>query len=535
MRFIPLLVLVVCCIACSDGQSAMTYSVASLDINATIDATDVSSQYQEKETKDAFDFVDQSAKDSQPQPRAFGFPCLSNNDCDSGFCIDTRQGKVCSTSCVSDCPSGFQCTNVSGTGSDIVYACISRFTRLCDPCKEHSDCNAPGTAGNVCASQESAGSFCGAACLPTQSDCPSGYTCQLFTDKKTGMSTTQCLPTKGALCTCSPRATLLGLSTVCANSNFFGSCPGQRTCTVQGLTNCVGQIPDVESCNNLDDNCDGEVDNVDISFLGSVCKRTSAFGTCQGNITACVKGKPVCNALEPTPEACNGLDDNCNGATDEGLCDDGNECTVDACNTDGSCKHIKLTGIACNDQNICTAFDQCMSGICLGGSPLDCNDNDSCSTDFCDPFTGCKHTPASDGVCPDDGNACTMDVCKVGSCTHPNAKDGIPCATDGDVCTTDICKSGECQHVANTLPCNDGNQCTLNDTCKDKSCSVSIPKTCTDNNPCTLDECDPKIGCVFKPNPSWKDGAPCPDDGNPCTDDVCKGSTCSHIPIQNCN
>jgi hypothetical protein len=74
----------------------------------------------------------------------------------------------------------------------------------------------------------------------------------------------------------------------------------------------------------------------------------------------------------------------------------------------------------------------------------------------------------------------------------------------------------------------------LNDTCKDKSCSLTVPKKCLNDNPCALVECDPKLGCVSKPNPSWKDGLPCPDDGKVCTDDVCKGAQCAHVPIPNC-
>lgn len=516
-------------LACTDAPPpTSTQPATTLDITAKADAT--STLGETSETINGY--KDQVTHELSLRPGAFGAPCKANNDCDSAFCVDTRQGKVCSISCVSDCPSGFECT--STTGSDLIYVCISRFVRLCDPCKEHSDCNSPGTAGNICVNHASAGSFCGVACDPTQSGCPQDYTCQQVADTKTGISATQCLPSKGSLCTCSPRAILLGLTTPCVNNNFYGSCAGQRICTVQGLSNCVGQMPDVETCNNVDDNCDGEVDNVGSSFIGNQCKHTNQFGMCTGSITGCVKGKPVCNAPEPAPESCNGIDDNCNGTTDEGLCDDGNECTTDACNTDGSCKHAKLTGTPCDDGNVCTTIEQCAAGVCVGGNLLDCNDNDQCSLDSCDPFTGCKHVPASEGVCPDDGNVCTQDVCKNGACTHPNVKDGTVCATDGEVCTTDICKSGECQHIANTVACNDGNPCTLNDTCKDKTCSVSVPKVCSDNNPCTLDECDPKIGCVFKPNPSWKDGLPCPDDGNPCTDDICKGSTCSHVPIPNC-
>jgi hypothetical protein len=357
------------------------------------------------------------------------------------------------------------------------------------------------------------------------------------TDGKTGLSGNQCVPSKNATCSCSTRAIQLALSTDCENKNVFGACYGQRVCKPEGLTNCIGQIPESESCNKLDDNCDGEIDNIDPKSVGGTCQQSNEFGTCFGVISGCDKGNPICNASVPQPEACNGKDDDCDGKTDEGLCDDGNVCTTDLCNTDGSCKHIKISGTACDDGNVCTTFEQCSSGVCMGGTVLNCDDADSCSVDWCDPFTGCNHKPASDVGCLDDGNVCTQDVCLNGKCTHPKAKDGGSCLDEGNVCTTDVCDNGECSHISNSKPCDDGNQCTLNDSCKDKACIISLPKVCNDGNACTVDSCESAKGCLFKPNPFSSDGTgvPCPDDGNACTEDLCKGSICAHLPIPGCN
>lgn len=480
----------------------------------------------------------QKETDLSPTIGQFGYPCAKNADCDSGYCTQTPGGSVCSKSCSTDCPEDFSCASISTGSSDLVSMCISTFVRLCDPCHEHKDCSQTGKPGNLCLTIGQGGSFCGVECHPSNNgtDCPNAYACQFVTDAKTSLSGYQCVPENNGSCSCSPRAIQLALSTSCANKNVFGACKGERVCKSAGLTNCIGQIPESESCNKLDDNCDGETDNIDPKAVGGQCKQTNEFGTCLGVFTGCVAGDPVCNAVKPEPEVCNGKDDNCNGKTDEGLCDDGNVCTTDLCNTDGSCKHTKLSGPLCDDGNVCTAVSECAAGICKGGNTLDCDDNDACSTDWCDPFTGCNHKPASDGSCLDDGNACSQDVCANGKCTHPKMKDGTVCLDEGNVCTKDVCENSECVHIANVALCNDDNLCTLNDTCKDKACSVSLPKVCNDGNACTLDTCEPTKGCVFKPNPFSSDGTgvPCPDDGNACTEDICKGATCAHAPIPGC-
>jgi len=61
-------------------------------------------------------------------------------------------------------------------------------------------------------------------------------------------------------------------------------------------------------------------------------------------------------------ESCNGLDDDCDGQVDEGSCDDGNVCTVDACQG-GACGHAWADG-DCDDGQACTWGESCAKGIC---------------------------------------------------------------------------------------------------------------------------------------------------------------------------
>ena len=159
---------------------------------------------------------------------------------------------------------------------------------------------------------------------------------------------------------------------------------------------------------------------------------------------------------------CDGVDNDCDGQTDEDPCDDGDPCTEgDQCGEAGCAGQLK----ACDDGQACTA-DSCVDGAC-------------------------KHTAVS-GPC-DDGDLCTeADACVDGLC------DGTPKACDdGVVCTSDACVDGACQHQPAPGPCDDGDVCTEGDQCDAGLCKGTA-KACSDGKACTVDACDPKVGCVFK-------------------------------------
>lgn len=93
-------------------------------------------------------------------------------------------------------------------------------------------------------------------------------------------------------------------------------------------------IPRDERCNGRDDDCNGVVDD----GVPDVVTGTDV-GECVARIAQCVGGAMaiVVSGSDALPELCNGLDDNCDGATDEPFADLGVSCSVGvgACATEG--------------------------------------------------------------------------------------------------------------------------------------------------------------------------------------------------------
>ena len=98
---------------------------------------------------------------------------------------------------------------------------------------------------------------------------------------------------------------------------------------------------------------------------------------------------------------CPNMDPGCNDACG------GTQCGPDGCGVPcGDCAALE-------DGDACNGTLACVAGACLlrEGSVPDCDDGDLCTLDACDPASGdCAHSPTAESDC-DDGNTNTADAC----------------------------------------------------------------------------------------------------------------------------
>lgn len=102
-----------------------------------------------------------------------------------------------------------------------------------------------------------------------------------------------------------------------AGTAAVGACTrGVTVCEADGGRTCSGEVlPSPEVCDGVDNDCNGSVDdNIQQVSCYSGPAGTEWVGLCQEGTSACVNGATVCNGeVVPTTEQCDGLDHNCNG------------------------------------------------------------------------------------------------------------------------------------------------------------------------------------------------------------------------------
>jgi MYXO-CTERM domain-containing protein len=123
---------------------------------------------------------------------------------------------------------------------------------------------------------------------------------------------------------------------------------GSETCVNGTWTGCDAPQPGTEVCNGLDDDCDGTTDPGCACAAGDTrgCGETSDEGACHpGTQTCSAAGQwGACEgSVGPGSEMCNGVDDDCDGTVDEtGVTDDvgGTLCAPDEECVNGDCQPV---------------------------------------------------------------------------------------------------------------------------------------------------------------------------------------------------
>jgi hypothetical protein len=327
-----------------------------------------------------------------------------------------------------------------------------------------------------------------------------------------------------------------------------GSCGVGVTQCINGVVSCNAMQGTVDNtCDGIDDDCDGVFDedwvcDSSTGCVGPNCCKCGTGTTCEQ--TKCINGTPTCVTTQTiSVETCNCLDDDCDGTVDEGsLCGAGAACVN--CQCAFPCNPLEEfpcpLGKKCDQTLMVCLNDPCYGVTCpdVNGNKQTCIDNgnntsscvDACTQVHC-TTPGWACFPPTGECAPDDcttyPDRCTPDQnCIAGVCV------GNPC--NGVTCPTDqYCVSGQCYQSCVGVDCPTGQRCRLG-TCEADPCGHPCPYglACNDTTgQCIKDPCLDNTNC---PKGQWcnpNNGGHCEDDpctGTMCPDaaQVCKGGTC---------
>ena len=370
-------------------------------------------------------------------------------------------GAQCGTSDVGDCSFGVeQCQNSVGTLGQVV--CVGAVAaKASDVCDGHDeDCDGATDEdfqyqGQVVGEACDGIGGCGTGiveCAPGVTDLA---TCSTNSNGSESGATTEVCDAIDNDCDGALNEGLTDVAdSTCAN---LGVCAANRvaivaTCTDLGTWDCdYGAVPGYEAgvettCDALDNDCDGSV-NEDLSFRepsGAI----RAFGAgCDGDDSdECANGIVACDPNDPTrttcaetggprEELCDGVDNDCDGDTDEDF-------------RDTATNRAKLVDALLTADNGAFLGDACGAGACATGSVVCATTLTlKCSTDPRTPASPSAPADSCDGIDNDCDGAVDESFVAGGSVKLQ----GALLAADNGKAKGASCGAGEC--AGGTVAC----------------------------------------------------------------------------------
>ena len=340
-------------------------------------------------------------------PVADGTSCADGTVCNGA---EICQAGVCTSTTPLNCDDGNPCTtDVCLAISGCQHTALANGTS----CADTTVCNGAETCtSGACVSGAPLNCNDGNACTLDTCDAAAGCRHTPFSNGTPCPDGTVCNGAEACQAgACMPNAPL--------NCNDGNAC---TTDTCNAVSGCINTpIAGCRPCAVAADCNDNQPCTSDTCNAG-VCQNAAV-----ADGTTCLDGN-LCNGTELCSAGI------CTAGTALN-CDDVNPCTTDTCDAVLGCQHAPvLNGTACPNSTVCDGNETCQAGVCRPGTPPVCNDLNPCTLDVCNAVSGCQFTARPDGTSCADANVCNgAELCQVGLCmpgTPLNCDDGNPCTTD---------------------------------------------------------------------------------------------------------